>query len=370
MLPYMHIDGSQFPNAINMLPPASLAHPLSLFGHSMKVHRSTPLTICPDTLLQALLGSSMASLLRRWGLGNQFRQVQYGIERKHRLSETTQKNLRRTLGPVFNLYDAILDGTSDGSELRNSSLWDLVAIGLNVEAISDKNTIVDFVASEMLKLDRIGKTAFDLVRDGDEASARRVLSSVLSDAEDAWRTLTPGFDNFSMPCLALIETTMQVFARADAMFLKGCVPSTASSQFSALVAEGAKPIGNWLAEVKDDLGCATNRALSDLLAREGITLRDALISHDTLKGWSAMKPGMLMSFDGCMAVLIAVRCSERAKVMRNRFVAARLMGFLCDLVRSSTHGGELPWADAQYLVEQRYAQLFAREQQMLARPSC
>jgi hypothetical protein len=73
-----------------------------------------------------------------------------------------------------------------------------------------------------------------------------------------------------------------------------------------------------------------------------------------------MKPGMLMTLDGCQTLLKAVPNAERVGCLLVEFALARFLAFLCDFLRSMVLPGAPTWPHAQSLLAKRFAQIVGR----------
>lgn len=129
----------------------------------------------------------------------------------------------------------------------------------------------------------------------------------------------------------------------------------------------ARPLGHWLQQVAATVMCDNNKELADLLARRDILHQGGRpITHDTLKGWSAMKPGLIMSLDGCQALLKVVSDKEAAQRLLCRFALARFLAFLCDFLRACVSTETPSWQEAQRVLLARYGQIAAARQQVVS----
>lgn len=154
----------------------------------------------------------------------------------------------------------------------------------------------------------------------------------------------------------LIDTALQVLASQESMLASAIAHRSRPSPSAALelLSPRAKPLGHWLRQVCVAAGCRSLGELEALLLRKGARLRNRRISLDTLKAWSSMRPGMLMTSAGRMAVLTVVQDEAQRGGLGVRFALARFLAFLCDLLRSSMEGESVMWAQAQQIVADRY----------------
>lgn len=176
----------------------------------------------------------------------------------------------------------------------------------------------------------------------------------------AWRELCP---DLRIDCCVRLESSLHVVAELEAM-PRGVETEEAVSLVAGFLDSEAKPLGHWLRQVAAIVKCGNNKELADLLARRNILRHEGRpITHDTLKGWSAMKPGSLMSLQGCQALLKVVPDEEVAQRLLCRFALARFLAFLCDFLRSCVSTGSPTWPDAQRVILKRYTQISVARQQ-------
>ncbi|KAG1440415.1 hypothetical protein G6F57_019029 [Rhizopus arrhizus] len=177
----------------------------------------------------------------------------------------------------------------------------------------------------------------------------------------AWRELCPHL--VTVGCLR-IETSLHVVAELEAMPRPVATEGAGVSLVASFLAPTAKPIGHWLRQVAATVKCGNNKELADLLARRDILHQSGRpITHDTLKGWSAMKPGFVISLEGCLALLKVVSDKEAAQLLLCRFALARFLAFLCDFLQACVNTEAPTWHETQRILLARYRQIAAVRQQ-------
>lgn len=331
---------------------------LPVFGKSFRVELSSGLTFNPDTVLRAAIGKSLQTILRTEKVLQPLKQFHYGILGLHQLSSTTKATICSAMGPVGEKVIAVLDGAPVPEDLDNMSDWS--ALAMTWGCMSPDNA-VDVVVKSYIELDQFAAalSACD-VSHGREV-AEQMLQARFGQMLPAWRALCPLL--LLAGCLR-IETSLHVVAELEAMPRHVSTECAAASLVADFLSPTAKPLGHWLRQVAETVKCNNNKELADLLARRGILHRGGRpITHDTLKGWSAMKPGLIMSLDGCQALLEVVVDKEVAQRLLCRFALARFLAFLCDFLRACVSTEDLSWQQAQRVLLARYGQIAAARQQ-------
>lgn len=348
------VGSASFP--MSRFPPVPLERPLEVFGRSFDIELSSGLTLGPDTVLRAALGKSLQTMLREAGKLLPMRQLRDGLQGRHRLSSTTKATVRAALGPIGDQFIGVLDGGPIPSELDHSSDWACVAATWG--APSGTNAL-HVVVSSFIELDKfVGTVAACASVDGRDA-AERMLQDRFGQVLPAWRELCP---DLSLEGCLRIESSLLVIAELEASPVAGGEGRMlVESPTLALLHPRAKPLGNWIREVASTVKCANNRELADLLVRKDVRQKSGRpMTHDTLKGWSAMKPGMLMSLDGCQSLLGVVPDKKVTDRLLARFALARFLALLCDFLRSSVRA-ELPsWPEVQGILMARFQQVASR----------
>lgn len=344
---------SELGNALfpmSRFPPVPLQRPLEVFGKSFVVELSSGLTLGPDTILRAALGKSLQTLLREEGKLLPMRQLRDGLQGRHRLSSTTKASLRATLGPMGDQVVRVLDGAPTPTDAGPSSDWACVASTWGPPLGASP---LDVLVGSFVELDRLAEAVAACASVKGRDAAERMLQGRFGKTLPAWRELCPAL---SLEGCLRIESSLLVIAKLEASRANADdrqIPSTSPS--IELLSPRAKPVGNWIRQVASTMKCANNRELSDLLARKDIRQKGGrAISHDTLKGWSAMKPGMLMSLDGCHSLLRAVPETGPADRLLARFALARFLAFLCDFLRSSVRSDPPAWPEVQRVLTERF----------------
>ena len=342
--------GSVFPTS--RFYPVVLERPLSVFGKSFRVELSSGLTLGPDTVLRAAIGKSLQTVLRDSGHLLQIKEMSYGLRRIHRLSPTTIATILCAMGPMANMFDKALNGTNFPQEIIEQSDWTLLASTLL--PLPEGNSI-GVLVQNFLTFDKICESVNRLVADGNRAEAERLFVDELGDMVPIWKSLCP--DVRLEGCIR-IETSLRAVAALEAASGKDRSSSERTEQIVlGLLASASKPIGNWLKQVATMARCRNNREFADLLFQKKILHHKKQVTHDTIKGWSSMKPGMLMTLGACDSVLKSIEPKIKSDYLRSRFALARFLAFQVDFLRSSVRGDVIPWAKAQDVIEARYRML-------------
>jgi hypothetical protein len=330
-------------------PPVPLARPLKVFGSTFKVEVSSGITIGPDTVLRAAIGKSLQFLLRKNAGPLVFNQFIYGLTGKHRLTRTTKANICKTFGAPLELLGISLDGTPPANELADSSDWECIAKAWGPKSEED---LFGVLIARMVALDQAYDAAARLAATGDRSSADRVLMMVLGDSVPIWRRLCP--EVHARSCI-LIESSLKVLAALEQV---GRAPHQSSEPKPSVVLDllspSKKPIGNWLQQLMATCRCGSLGDLADVLAKKAVVHHRHLVSRDTLKGWSSMRPGMLLTLEGCNALLKVLPNSAEVPMRQTRFALARFLAFLCDFLMSSVHSSPPSWPTTQDMLICRY----------------
>jgi hypothetical protein len=338
---------------MSRFPPVPLERPLEVFGKAFVIELSSGLTLGPDTVLRAALGKSLQTLLREAGKLLPIKQLRDGLQGRHRLSKTTRATVRAALGPIGDQFIGVLDGRPIPSELDHSSDW--ACLGATWGSPLGTNAL-HVVVSSFIELDKFVEAIAACASMHGREAAERMLQDRFGHVLPAWRELCP---LLSLDGCLRIESSLLVIAELEAtLAAEGDRRISLTSPTLELLSPRAKPLGNWIREVATTVKCSNNRELADLLARKDLRQKSGrAITHDTLKGWSAMKPGMLMSLDGCQSLLAVVSAREVADSLLARFALARFLAFLCDFLRSSLRAEPPSWPEVQRVVMARFQQL-------------
>ena len=341
---------------MSRFPPVPLERPLEVFGKSFAVELSSGLTLGPDTVLRAAIGKSLQTLLREEGMLLPMRQLRDGLQGRHRLSSTTKASVRAALGPMGEQLVGVLDGGPIPSALGQSSDWACVAATWGQPS---RASSLDVLVESFIKLDKFVGTVAACASVNGRAAAERMLQGRFGQTLPAWRELCP---DLSLEGCLRIESSLLVIAELEASPAAGGEGRMlVESPTLELLSPRAKPLGNWIRQVASAVKCANNRELADLLSRKRVLQKGGrAISHDTLKGWSAMKPGMLMSLAGCQSLLGAVPEIATVERLLARFALARFLAFLCDFLRSSVRSDVPSWPEVQRVLTERFKQLASK----------
>lgn len=343
-------------------PPVPLERPLEVFGKSFEVELSTGLTLSPDTVLRAAVGKSLQTLLREDRKLLPIRQLRDGLLGRHRLSTTTRSTVQAAFGPMGSQFIGVLDGAAIPTEFTQVSDWSLLSATWDRDAHASS---LGLVVGSFVKLDKFAEAVSQCALVSGRDAAETLLNDRFGPTLPAWRAFCPGL---SLEGCLRIESSLLVIRELEAGTARGTGTAPIASPTVELLSPRAKPLGNWLRQVAAAVNCANNRELADLLARKAVLHKAGRpITHDTLKGWSAMKPGMLVSLEGCQALLSVVPSQEAAERLLARFALARFLAFLCDFLRSSSRSAAPSWAEAQQVLTTRFEQLAGSPWQVQSR---
>lgn len=334
-------------------PPVPLVRPLEVFGKSFCVELSSALTLGPNTVLRAAIGKSIQTLLREKGLLLPLKQLHDGFLGRHQLSSTTKATVRAAVRPVGDWFVAVFDGAAVPAGLCDRSDWEGLA---EAWGPTSSDNLLDVIVTSFIELDQFARSVATCTSADGREAGKQMFDNRFGQVLPAWRELCP---DVSLEGCLRIESNLLVVMNLETIARASAKPSSPwVSPTAELLDATSKPVGNWLRQLALAVKCTNNRELADLLARKEIYHhRGRAITHDTLKGWSAMKPGMLMSLAGCDALLRAVSNVEVAVKLRSRFVLARFLAFLCDFLRSSVRSVPPSWPEAQRMLLTRFRQL-------------
>ncbi|KWT69223.1 hypothetical protein [Comamonas testosteroni] len=348
--------GIHFPSS--RYPAIPLVRPLEVFGKAFDVELSSGLTLSPETVLRASLGKSLQTFLREEGLLQPLKQFRYGLLGQHQLSSTTKTTIRAAMGPVGDKVIAVLDGDPIPEELDSMSDWS--ALAMTWGSTSPDNAL-DVVVKSFVELDQFNAEVSACAATHGREAGEQMFQTRFGLLLPAWRELCP---DLRIDCCVRLESSLHVVAALEAM-PRVVETEEAVSLVAGFLDPEAKPLGHWLRQVAETVKCGNNKELADLLARRNILHHEErLITHDTLKGWSAMKPGSLMSLQGCQALLKVVPDEEATQRLLCRFALARFLAFLCDFLRSCVSTGAPTWPDAQRVILERYTQISVARQKV------
>ncbi len=341
------------PLPTSRFPPVPLVRPLETFGATFAVEVSSHLCLGPDTVLRAAIGKSLQTLLRDGGLLQPLKQLRYALRGEHKLTPTTRKTVLRAFGPMATSLTSVLDGAPAPEELQSMSDWQCVASSWGV--LSEDN-LLDVIVACFVKLDELGEAATALKAAGRIQEAEAMVATRFDQTLPAWQQVCP---ELSLEGCLRIETSLMVLAEAETLGAPGKArPTGRDSVVESFLDPKAKPLGHWLREVLSVTKCSDLRDLSDLLERKQVRhQRTRPISHDTLKAWSATKPGMVMSLEGCQSLLMLVANKQSKDRLLSRYALARFLAFMCDFLRASVHAESPNWKEAQRMLLTRYLQL-------------
>ena len=337
---------------VSVYAPLELAHRLELFGNEFKVHISTHFTFNPDTISRAVMDVSLDASMRRWAPAAHqlLRKVAYVAAGKHQPSETTKRLIVRHLEPVVPSDEVrrALDGHDDPVQPRSD--WDTFLKGLE----GGQDEVLKDLCRCLAACDAHALHIRALARAGAPEAAQAHVAALFNADISAWVDLNPSLQ----PLLyVLIEVALKALAWVECRLEK--LPDGAPTQASCLdglLAPGRRPLGNWLGEVCAASGCRNLGQLADRLQWRS-QYHERPISHDLLRKWSSSRK-LLMPAAAMPATLAAVGPRNWAETLPGRFYAARLLTFLCALLRAGTNGPTPSWEEVQDQLRSRYAHAY------------
>ena len=352
-------NDNHFPTSL--YPPIPLVRPLPVFGKSFRVELSSGLTLNPDTVLRAAIGKSLQTVLREEGLLQPLKQLRYGLLGLHQPSSTTKATIRSALGPAGEKFVAVLDGAHIPEELEKMSDWSTLAMTWDVMS---PDNVIHVAVKSYIELDKFAAQLSAFTAKNGREAGEQMFRARFGELLPIWRELCPHL--LLVGCIR-IETSLHVIADLEAMPRAAATEVNAESLVADFLAPTRRPIGHWIRQVAEIVKCSNNKELADLLARRGILRPGGRpITHQTLKDWSAMKPGLVMSLDGCQTLLQAVSDKETAHMLLCRFALARFLAFLCDFLRACVSTEAPSCEEAQRVLLTRYKQIIASRHQAVS----
>ena len=350
--------------AVLSRPELKLERPLSLFP-GLSVSMSSSLALGPDTLLRVMTGAGTIDWVRKSAPGyiSLLRKLAYVTRKEHALSPGLRKLVLTEFAPLHKvLPKAEIEKSLDDLEhiiARPTSPWAPLLGGMQADGNLRLDDTLVRMCQWMVACDEHAFYLEDLVSSGQTAAAEAHLAPLIGEACEAWLVLNP---KLAMQALAAIEVPLMALARLEYEGAEADAGPGIEIQSSILrlLEPDARPIGHLVSDVCSLAGCRNLGELSTALLRSGATYRAGAVSHERLKKWArskevAMPPGAVG------AVLMAVPSSTSRDMLTNRFGAARLLTFLCDLVRSSTIGAAPTWPEAQSQIRSRFAHAFQNQ---------
>lgn len=339
--------------------PVPLARPMSVFGAKFKVRVSTSFTLSLDTVLQAVMDTSLLTFLRTEvpGIYQSFKKLLYAEAGKHRLSEGTKKLIQHEL-KLLNAPDTIA-AALNGQQLPPSppeSHWKLVLQGMK----GGESNFVRDIANSLAAWDGEALKIWELSRAGDMEQAHARTEALLRTSLPSWEALNPRLLE-SPRILILVESSLQTLTKlmCGVNMPTMDLPSR-ESQITQLLDAGRRPLGHWLHEVTRASDCESLPELAQCLLRAGARHHDRAISPDLLKKWSSSK-NIAMPQTALKSILRGVRNQELAKTLESRYYVARFLTFLCDLAWAGIPGEAPVWSDIQAQLKSWYALVYRRE---------
>jgi hypothetical protein len=328
-----------------------LYSPLRAFGTSFKVRLSGRLVLSPWTVLEASSGLSLPGALKKAAGERAGRDFVDALSGRRHLSTTSIAAVARAFGPADEAAVAsVLKNKRPPPEVDVLGDWDLVLHRLPPLPETDPLLVFSRCLAQFERLSPLHPT-----RKGEATVSAGVdtLTQLFPDSVSSLDDFPPS--TILLPGFVAVETALLALANAECtQFAVQHITEPTDIGLLRLLRSDRKPIGHWLQDVCDTLGCRNFVELANLLLRSGAKLRGKAISHDSLKGWASLKAGMLMSWAASGAVLSKVVEEDTLSWLRARFALARFLTFLADLMRSSTTAEPATFPQAQELLYRRY----------------
>lgn len=322
---------------------------MSVFGDDFLIEISTPLTLNPDTVMRAAIGKSFRTFLDEEKKLLPFRQMSYAIQGLHKPTETTKLVIKEAMGIFGDDILSIINGEKDCDNFfYESNDWDLVA--LSWQDFGDKNAIYE-MARLFKKIDFLYRVIYKKLELENKDVVNKLIQRRFANFFNFWNTFIV---NENLKNIILIESSLYVLARLENYLSESGDDKSIVRNY---LRKGRKPIGWWLMDIGDKVGCKNNKELSDLLFKKKINHNGKIISHDTLKGWSSMKKGMLMSLKGAKNIISLIDGKGLEDMMISRFALARYLSFICDFLNSNLITDDISWNDSQNIIYKRYCQI-------------
>lgn len=321
---------------------------------------SSSLALGPDTVLRVTTGMSTIDLLRKKAPGYValLRKLAYVARKEHALSPGLKQLALKEFAPMSRVLPKgdLEKSLSEPKYTQGgqTSPWAIVLGGMQADGNLRLDDTLVQICQWMQACDEHGFYAENLQRAGLIVEAESHLASLLGPALEVWKELNP---NLAIQALVAIEVPLMAVARLDYEWAvaEAKPGSRVQSSVISLLEPTARPLGHWLRDVCSVADCRNLGELSTALLRARALFHGKIVSHERLKKWARSKE-VAMPPKALEAVLMAVPSDVKRGVLRNRFGAARLLTFLCDLVRSSTIGAAPTWADAQGQISCAFAQ--------------
>jgi hypothetical protein len=319
---------SSFP--LSAYAPIPLHRPLSRFGKEFRVLISSGLAFNPDTVLRASTGvSCLLTAIRKNDKHSVLSDFKRGLEGRNRLSPTTRAKIRRESGPIGPVFDDALNGGPSHEEFAGLSDWEALARGWGeLDPVSPIDVLIGF----MRGIDQTAHKARDLAVAGERHKAEEMARDLIGNVFVEWRVLNPQLDP---KAAVLLDTALRAIITLENTWRgKQVGQEPDSALVLSLLGTQHKPLGHWLAEVRNQMRVPNNRSLAELLARKKVTLHSRPITHDMLKKWASVQRGMLMSWKAKKQLLSVVGDAKQRKKLTTRFALARFLTFCCDFILS------------------------------------
>ncbi|MDO8450324.1 MAG: hypothetical protein Q7T10_16115 [Rhodoferax sp.] len=342
---------------VSAFAPVQLPHPLEVFGERFEVHISSALTLSLETAMQAVLGTSVQTLIRTTAplMHQNLKKLLYAGRGMHKPSSGTKRNILQDLGRFIapEALALVLDGREPPPGPPESD-WQSVLRSMN----GCDGELLHDIASHMATYEHKMVEIRSLALNGQLAEARTQFQSLLGSAEPAWQELNP---HLVHQVLLLVEVGLRTLAWLECRVARLRADTAPhDSRLAGFLDAGHRPMGHWLVQVMQASGCDSLAELSACLFRAGAKHHERDISHDLLKRWSSSKV-VAMPHAAVKPVLRGVRLNQQAETLEARHSVARFLTFLCDLTRAGTNGEVPAWKEVQAQIKSRYTQVYRLE---------
>jgi hypothetical protein len=339
--------------------PLQLQRPLSVFGKSFEVYRSSILTLSFDTAMRAVFDISAQTHLRTKAPHEfmLFKKLLYSGTGMHQPSEGTKNLIKTGLNGFVPeaLLAAVLEGREPGVVFAPGTDWMGVLRGLE----GCEGRVSHDVASQLAAYDALSLELQELLTKGQQVQASAYIQTILGSALEDWQALNARLPaNIALLCEVALRTLAWLIVRMSISLKYD--PASAEPRVSSLLNPGRRPIGHWMDDVRLAAGRENLKDLAEYLDRLQARHLGREISHDLLKKWSS-GASRVMPRSALKPVLRSVRNHEQRQTLQSRYDVARLFTFLCDLVLSGTQGEAPSWADVQAQLKSRHSRVFQIE---------
>lgn len=336
-----------------------LERPLALFSDECIVRGSvSPALPDIDAVMHIAYGYGTMGWLHRVdpSAHQQLKKAQYAEKGQHKLTPTSEKLVCKLLEPVIPSHELVemLRRTDEGRRLHQQRFlpWRKFLHVWTLTATPDVSALTQVIAYLKQR-----ETAYAILKHHERAqrpsAERDAMVNRITTALDAWRSLSPGLGTSAF---LLSEEVLHALANFDLSWDNpACKAST--SRVLPMLHPRHTPMGHWLRDVAHAHGQSSLAQLHEYLLRRDVKHKGRHIGLDLLKKWSAARQ-LLVPTDAVESLVSQIGSREQTAGLEGRFVLARILMFVLDLVRAGTSGEEPTWSVVQQTVWNRYAMIF------------